>query len=74
MENDMSRPIPTFCFADEPQFRTTCGRQEMANRLQSYRCRENGNARRYSVKRVRSGLYHVQLRYTGSPVAVIETR
>lgn len=62
-----------FYFADEPQYATTASRAWIANALRAYRNRENGNAKRYTVKRHGLGRYTVQLNYTGSPVAVIVT-
>lgn len=63
-----------FYFADEPQFATTESRAYLAHYLRACRnSRGNLNCKRYEVKRTAFGRYTVQLRYTGSPVAVIVT-
>jgi hypothetical protein len=69
----MMKTNPTFNFVDEPQFRTFMGRAEAANRLWSYRNKENGNKKRFTVKKTHNG-YFVALRYSGSPVAFIGTK
>ena len=69
------KPPCTFHFADEPQFRTTSGRLEMANRLRSYRnARGNMGCRIYNVMRCATGIYAVTHRYPNSPTAIITTR
>ena len=67
------KTTPTFHFVDEPQFKTTMSRAETAHRLWSYRNKENGNCKRFSVTKGDKG-YFVALRYSGSPVAFIGTR
>ena len=63
-----------FYFADKPQFATSESREYLSNYLRSCRnSRGNLNCKRYDVKRIGFGRYTVQLRYTGSPVAVIVT-
>lgn len=63
-----------FYFADEPQFATSESREYLSHYLRSCRnSRGNLNCKRYDVKRTGFGRYTVQLRYTGSPVAVIVT-
>jgi hypothetical protein len=68
------KTIPTFEFIDEPQYRTPMSREETANRLRSYRCRSNGNHKRYCVTTLGHGQYNIHLRYTDSPVALITTK
>ena len=67
------KPTPTFHFTDEPQFMTVMSRAETANRLRSYRNRENGNARRYQVTRAPLG-YFVRISAYGEPIAYIRTK
>lgn len=63
-----------FYFADEPQFATTADRAWVANYLRSCRnAKGNLGAPRYEVKRRGFGRYTVQLRYQGSPIAVVVT-
>lgn len=70
----MSKTLPSFEFIDEPQYRTTMSRAETANRLWSYRCKSNGNKKRYSVMLEKPGVYLVTLRYSGAPTALIDTK
>ena len=63
-----------FYFADEPQFATSESREYLSHYLRACRnSRGNLNCKRYDVKRTGFGRYTVQLRYPGSPVAVIVT-
>jgi hypothetical protein len=63
-----------FYFADEPQFSTTESREYLAHRLKCWRnARGNMGKKIYQVTRTGFGRYTVQLRYFGSPVAVIVT-
>ena len=64
---------PLFYFVDTPQFRSVESRAWAANYFRALRNRENGNKRSYTIKRVESGRYTIQLNYTGSPVATIIT-
>jgi hypothetical protein len=68
------KPTPIFYFEDEPKFASPESRAAIANRLRSYRCRENGNAARYTIKRISTGFYTVRLKTSGSPTACIITR
>jgi hypothetical protein len=68
------KTIPTFEFIDETQYRTSMSRAETANRFRSYRCKSNGNSQRYCLTVLGNGQYHVYLRYTDSPVALITTK
>jgi hypothetical protein len=71
----MMKPIPTFGFIDEPQFAGPESRAYIAHRLRCWRnARGNLGCRVYLVRRVRAGLYHVQMRAHGAPVARITTR
>jgi hypothetical protein len=67
------KSTPTFNFTDEPQFKTTMSRAEASNRFWSYRNKENGNNKRFSITKAENG-YFVALRYNGSPVAFIGTK
>jgi hypothetical protein len=71
----MMKPIPTFGFVGEPQFVTPESRAYIAHRLRCWRnARGNLGCRVYLVRRVRAGLYHVQMIASGSPVARVTTR
>ena len=63
-----------FYFKDEPQYATYESRTYLAHYLRACRnARGNMGCRRYIVTREGFGCYTVQLRYSGSPVAVIVT-
>jgi len=63
-----------FYFADTPEISTTESRAYLAHYLRTSRnSRGNMGCKRYNVKRVGFGRYTVQMRYAGSPVAVIVT-
>lgn len=63
-----------YFFEDEPQFATYESRNWTAHYLRSCRnSKGNLNCKRFDVKRTGFGRYSVQLRYSGSPVAVIVT-
>jgi hypothetical protein len=64
-----------FYFADEPQFASAESRTWIAHYLRSCRnARGNMGRKRYNVRRDGFGRYSVQLRYSGSPMAIIVTR
>ena len=68
----MIKRAGVFYFADEPQFATYASRAWLANRMRAWRsARGNLGAPMYTVRREKFGKYTVQLRYTGSPVAII---
>lgn len=67
------KTIPTFEFIDEPQFRKSMSRAETANWLRSYRNRENGNFKRYTVTKATNG-YFVTLNCYNSPIALLITK
>jgi len=63
-----------FYFADEPQFAGTESRAWIAHYLRACRnSRGNMGCKRFDVRRDGFGRYSVQLRYQGSPVAIIIT-
>jgi hypothetical protein len=63
-----------FYFANEPQFAGAESRAWIAHYLRSCRnSRGNTGCKRYDVRRDGFGRYSVQLRYQGSPVAIIIT-
>ena len=68
----MIKSAGVFYFADEPERATYASRAWLANKMRAWRsARGNLGARMYTVRRERFGKYTVQLRYSGSPVAVI---
>lgn len=71
----MTKPIPTFGFIDEPQFRTPDNRARLANAMRHYRyARKASGARQYHLVRMSPGRYLVTLDYPGAPTAEIITR
>ena len=60
-----------FYFADEPQFKTLSSRQWTSNYLRACRNVENGNKRRFSVRRVMPGYFTVKLNTCNYPTAVL---
>ena len=68
----MIKRAGAFYFADEPQFATYASRAWLANKMRAWRsARGNLGAHMYTARRERFGKYTIQLRYSGSPVAVI---
>lgn len=62
------KPDYTFHFIDEPQFKTTASRADIANRLRAYRHGRNA----FKITRLSAHRFAVQCTYPGSPVALME--
>lgn len=71
----MTKPIPTFGFIDEPQFRAPDTRARLANAMRHYRyARKASGSRQYRITRTALGHYLVTLDYPNAPTAEIITR
>jgi hypothetical protein len=64
------KPIPTFGFIDEPQFRAPDNRAHAAWLLRTYRRKHA----MYRITRAGIGQYLIQLRMSDAPTALLITR
>lgn len=66
----MSKPVCTFGFDDEPQYRTVEDRSYIAHMLRSF----HNQPGRYDLRRSAPGKYSVRVKHRGSAPATITTR